>query len=190
MNQKVYVKSTNNSHIIIARYTYTLIAFAILSVIINLIIGNKLLVLSFIKSSLISLIVTSFISYIINITKKKYNVLDIYIKDNTIAIAIILALFAIKTNIYILIIASIVTTIIKAFSKNINLSSTLYGILIIIIYNTYILNIDTPLTIISNQTFKELLNYSGGVINTLFSIEYLSPVLSLVMFIYLFYKKG
>ena len=190
LNQKVYVKSSNNSHIMIARYTYTLIVFAILSTLINLIIGNKVLVISFLKSFIISLIITSITSYIINITKKKYNFLDIYTKDNTIAIAIILALFALKTNSYILIIASIVTMIIKAFSKSINLSATLYGILIIIVYNTYILNIDTPLTIINNQTFKELLDYSGGVINSLFSMEYLSPVISIVMFIYLFYKKG
>lgn len=189
-NQKVYVKSNNNSHIIISRYTYTLIAFAILSIIINLIIGNKALVISFIKSLLITLIITSITNYIINITKKKYILLDIYTKDNTVAIAIILALFGIKTNIYILIIACIISIIIKAFSKNINLSSTLYGILIIMIYNTYILDIETPLTILKNQTFEELLAYSGGIINTLFSIEYLSPILSIIMFIYLFYKKG
>ena len=103
-NQKVYIKSNNNSHIIIARYTYTLIAFVILTVLINLIIGNKLLVISFLKSLLISLIFTSITNYLINIIKKKYNLLDIYTKDNTIAIAIILSLFGINTNIYILII--------------------------------------------------------------------------------------
>ena len=190
IKQKVYVKSNNNSHTIIARYTYTLIAFSILSIIINLIIGNKLLVISFLKALLISLIITSTITYVINITKKKYNFLDIYTKDNTIAIAIILALFGINTSIYILIIACIITIIIKSFSKDINLSSTLYGILLILIYNTYFLHIITPLTILNNQTFNELLAYSGGIINTLFSIEYLSPLLSIIMFIYLFYKKG
>lgn len=189
-NQKVYIKSSNNSQLIIARYTYTLIVFAIISLIINLIIGNKLLVISFIKSLLITIITTSIVKYIINIIKKKYNLLDIYTKDTIIAIAIILAFFGLNTNIYILIIASIITIIIKSFSKSINLSSTLYGILIIIIYNTYILNIETPLTILSNQTFEELLAYSGGIINTLFSIEYQSPLLSIIMFIYLFYKKG
>jgi len=189
-NQKVYIKSSNNSQLIIARYTYTLIVFAILSLIINLIIGNKLLVISFIKSLLITIITTSIVKYIINIIKKKYNLLDIYTKDTIIAIAIILAFFGLNTNIYILIIASIITIIIKSFSKSINLSSALYGILIIIIYNTYILNIETPLTILSNQTFEELLAYSGGIINSLFSIEYQSPLLSIIMFIYLFYKKG
>ena len=186
-NQKVYIKSNNNSHIIIARYTYTLIAFVILTVLINLIIGNKLLVISFLKSLLISLIFTSITNYLINIIKKKYNLLDIYTKDNTIAIAIILSLFGINTNIYILIISSIITIIIKSLSKNINLSSTLYGIVLIMLYNIYTGNL---ITIDLNQSFKELLNTNGGIINLLFSIEYLSPLLSIIMFIYLFYKKG
>lgn len=187
VNQKVYVKASNDSHIIISRYTYTLIAFAILTSIINLIIGNKLLVIAFLKSLLITIITTSIIKYIINITKKKYNPLDIYTKDNTIAIAIILALFGINTNTYILIISSIVSIVIESYTKNINLSSTLYGILLIMLYNMYTGNL---ITIDLNQPLKEIITSSGGLINMLFSIENLSPILSIIMFIYLFYKKG
>ena len=55
------------------------------------------------------------------------------------------------------------------------------------LYNIYTGNL---ITIDLNQSFKELLNTNGGIINLLFSIEYLSPLLSIIMFIYLFYKKG
>ena len=86
---KTYVKSHNSTNKIIARYTYSLIIFILLTVIINLFMGNKELVLSLIKSISISLIITSIFAYLINIFKKKYNFIKIYTEDTTIALSLI-----------------------------------------------------------------------------------------------------
>ena len=191
---KTYVKSNNRTSLIIARYTYTLIAFTILILLINLIIGSKELVLSSLKSIGVSLIVATIITYIINITRKKYRFLDIFTKDNTIAIALIIGLFGININIYITIIAIIITLIIKHFTKNINLSSTLYGIFFILLYNYFTSNINTPLLILKELNYdievSKIINDGGGILTYLFGLNNLSPLLSLIMFSYLFYKKG
>ena len=191
---KTYVKSNNHSSIIMARYTYSLIVFTILSLIINLFIGNKDLVFASFKSIGISLVISSVITYLINLTRKKYNFLDIFVKDNTILIALIMGLFGINTNTYILTLAIIITLLIKQFSKNINISSVLYGILIILLYNHYVGSINNPLIMLKELNYDveamQIIKDGGGILNYLFGINYLSPVLAVIMFIYLFYKKG
>lgn len=195
-NQKVYVKSVNSSHTIISRYTYTLIVFTIISLIINAIIGNE--IGKTIKSICLSLLFSLLITYIINIVKKEYDIKRIFTKESIISIGLIIGLFTCDSPI-ILLIAVTIALVIKNISKNINLSASLYGILIIVIYNAYTLSANdlmplTPLSYInyatSNITFIELLTYGGGVINYLFNIYYLSPLLSVIVFCYLFYKKS
>lgn len=189
---KTYVKSNNKSSTILSRYTYTLIAFTILSLIINLIIGND--IIPVIKNIFISLVVTCLLTYIINLIKRKNNFKSILIEDDAIAIGLILGIFQ-CSNIIVLLISIIITLIIKNICKNMNLSAAIYGILIIALYNNYIAkDVITPLIYLKNISnsidFKEIIDYGGGILNYLFGISYLSPLLSVFVFIYLFYKKG
>ena len=193
-SNKTYVKSNNSTNKIIARYTYSLIIFALLTIIINLFLGSKTQVLSLIKSISLSFIITSIFTYIINVIKKEYNIKKIYTEDTTIAISIMIGLFSFNLDILILTLAIIVTLFIKNIKKDINLSSVLYGILLIILYKYFTNNLDTPLMIMKNNLFNmnyhEILDINNGIYNYLFGINYLSPVLSIIMFIYLFHKKG
>lgn len=191
---KTYVKSHNSTNKIIARYTYSLIIFTLLTIIINLFIGNKELVLSLIKSISLSFVITSIFTYIINIIKKEYSIKKIYTEDTTIAISLMIGLFSVNLDIVILVLAIMVTLFFKNIKKDINLSSVLYGILLIILYIYFTNNLDTPLTILKNNSFNmdynEVINMNNGIYNYLFGINYLSPILSIVMFIYLFHKKS
>ena len=191
---KIFVKSNNDSIKIINKYNLSLIYFSIITIIINIFIGNKELSFSLIKSIIISLFITTIISYIINIIKKEYNILKLYTEDSIISISIIIAFFSINTNIYIIILSILVTIIIKTLFKNINISSSLYGILLILLYKYLNNNINTPLTIASslkyNLSYGELIDLGGGVKNYLFGISYLNPILSIFAFIYLFSHKS
>ena len=186
---KVYVKSDNSTNHIFSRYTYTLIIFVLLSSFINILLGNKNMVFSLIKTIIISLVFTSIITYIINIFKKKYSYIKIYTEDNTIFISLILSLFGYNTNIYILLLSILISIIFKNILKDINNACVIYGIIILILYK-YLNNIESLFTITNNYllSYNELNSIS--ILNYLFSIEYLSPVLSVLSFIYLFYKKG
>lgn len=173
---KIFIKSDNSYQKIINKYNISLIIYLLLSIIINIIIGNKNLSLSLIKYSIISFIITSIISYIVNVIKKEYNILKIYKEDSIISISVILSFFGINTNVYIFILSILITLIIKNTIKKIDISSVLYGILIILIYKYF----NNELVIISNN---DILNY-------LFSILYQVPLLSIIAFIYIFHNKS
>ena len=143
--EKVFIKSKNNTNKIINNYNISLIIYSIIAIIINLLMKNTEITISFIKALIISLFVTIIISYTINIIRKEYSMKKIYKEDNMISIAILISLFGINTNIYILILANILTLIIKYIYKNINISSALYGILLITIYNYFTNNLIIPI---------------------------------------------
>ena len=191
---KTFVKSKNSVKNIYLNYTYSLIGFIILLTILYLISGNNNLIFPLYKSIFISLVISSIIQYIINIINKKYNFLAIYTKDNTHIIAIIIGLFGLNSSIIILSIAIFISLLIKKIYKGINLSSTLYGILIIILYKYYNNSLITPLTnfneLANYGTFSQVIGNKKDVINYLIGINYLSPILSMISFIYLFHKKS
>lgn len=187
---KVFIKSENNYTKIINKYNTSLIIFTIITIIINIFIGNKDLSISLIKSLLISFISISIFSYIINIIKKEYNILKLYTEDSIISISIIIAFFGININIYILILAILLTLIIKNTIKNINISSSLYGILLIILYKYFNSDIDIPLSLIKSLSYKEIIEQGGGITNYLFGISYVNPILSIISFLYLFHHKS
>ena len=178
--EKVFIKSKNNTNKIINNYNISLIIYSIIAIIINLLMKNTEITISFIKALIISLFVTIIISYTINIIRKEYSIKKIYKEDNIISIAILISLFGINTNIYILILANILTLIIKYIYKNINISSALYGILLITIYNYFTNNLIIPIEIISKD----------NILNYLFNIKYICPLLSIMTFIYLFHNKS
>ena len=188
---KIYIKSSNNYNKIISKYNISLILFIIISLIINVIIGNSELAILLLKSLFISFISVSIISYVINIIKKEYNFLSLYKNDSTISVSIILSIFGINTNIYILLLAILITLIIKNTITKINISSSLYGILIILLYK-YLNNelIFTSNLITSTMTYNEVLYLNNGILNYLFSIANKVPVISIIAFIYLFHNKS
>ena len=132
--QKVFIKSNNNVKKINLRYMYSLIIFIVLSTIINYFLGYKELIVSLLKSLIISFITTYIISYIINITSKKYRLKELYADDSLLSISLIIGLFGINTDIIILIIAILLALIIRRLYNEINLSSSIYAIILIILY--------------------------------------------------------
>ncbi len=194
VKNKTFIKSSNSTKKIYDRYFISLVSFALIISIINLIIGNKELVLSLIKSIGIVFIVMSILAYIINLLLKKNDFLKIYNEDNIHIIALIYGLLGINVNIYILLLGIVVTLIIKYLFKKINLSCTLYGLLVIILGRYFINDINTPLMELHNAKYllscSELLNLGGGIKNYLVGINNLAPLLVVFVFIYLFYKRS
>ena len=181
---KTFIKSDNKSSLIIARYFYSLLAFIILSIILYLSFGYLDIVISLLKSLTLSFLFASVIAYVINIIDKDYRFMNIYRKDNIHIISLIIGLLAIDTNILILLVAILVSVIIKKINRNINLSASLYGICIIFIYKY----LNNDLYLVNNLLSIEL---NKGIIKEyLLGINYLNPILSLLVFIYLFLKKS
>ena len=183
VNNKVHVKSKNKTNIIINRYFYSLIAFIILTIITYAIFSKSILIYQLLRSLLLSFIITSILTYIINIFTKDNKLIDIYKKDNVHIISLIMGLFGQNIDIKILTIAIFITILIKKISKNINLSSVLYGILIITIYKSFN-NIITINTLFNIELNKEI------IIDYLIGVDYLNPILSIMIFVYLFCKKS
>ena len=101
-----------------------------------------------------------------------------------------------NSSILVIVMSSVITVVMKNFIKSINISSSLYGILFILVSNYYLNDIDTPLYNLSNlsyiDTFSNIVKPYGGILNYSLGLTtgYLSPILSILVFIYLFYKKS
>ena len=162
---KTYVKSNNSVSKMQNSYFYSLIAFIIFLVIYNLIIKEPVNVIHIVISLIISIMTAIITTYILNIKEKKK------IKNITSLISI--------------------STIIV---KNINISCSIYGILLIIIYNYFFKDIDTSLQVLKNMgyigSYEALIKSNGTITSYLFGSYYLSPTVSMIMFFYLFHKKA
>lgn len=192
---KVFIKSNNTTTKIFNRYLYCLIPFIILIIISNLINRTPEGIISILKSISISLITNIIIQYIFNIVHKEKDITKIFLEDNILTISLILGLFSINSPILVIIISSIITTVIKNIS-NMNISSSLYGILLILLSKYYLNNLDTPLYNLSKlsyiDTFDNIVTPYGSTVTYILgtNLYYLSPILSIISFIYLFYKKS
>ncbi|MBQ2873475.1 MAG: RnfABCDGE type electron transport complex subunit D [Bacilli bacterium] len=193
---KVFIKSNNSTSKIFNRYLYCLIPFLLLIVFYNLIWGSNIYVLNLFKSIFISLLISILTQYIFNLIKKEYNISKVFLHDQILTISIILGLFSINSNIFLIIISSLVTVIIKNIFRDINISSTLYGMLVILLYSYYTNDLNTPLTNLKELsyvgTYELMVTPHGGIVDYLFGLNniYLSPILSVIAFIYLFNKKS
>ena len=192
---KTFIKSKNTTSKIFNRYLYCVIPFILLIIIYNLIWGNITETINLIKSISISLITSFIIQCIFKIIKKEKSISKIFFEDKVLTISIILGLFSKNSSILIIIISSIVTIIIKNISKNTTFSSSLYGILIILLSSYFTNNLDTPLTNLKEfhyiGTYDNILKPYGNILTYIFGLNnYLSPVLSIISFIYLFHKKS
>jgi len=192
---QIFIKSNNTTNKIFNRYLYSLIPFILLIIIYNLFFGKMSIIINLLKSLILSIVTCTIVESIFYIIKKEKITIKKYLENKIPTISIILGLFAINSSIIITIISSIVTIIIKNFNKNITISSSLYGIFLILIYNHYIINIDTPLTNLSKlgyiDNFNNIVKSYGSILDYSFGfINYLSPIISILVFIYLFQKKS
>ena len=192
--QKTFVKSSNKTTKIYTRIFYTLMAYIILISISYFLLDKKDMILPLLKALALSLIITTILAYFINIAFRNFKFTDIYKKDNVHIIAIIIGLFAIDSKISILTLAILASLIVKKIYKKINLSAALYGILLILLYKYYNHDLITPLTNLKALNFQgtyiEIIKSSGGVVGLLLGTNYLSPVIPVLAFIYLFSKKS
>ena len=196
ISNKIFIRSNNSSSKMLLRYTYVLILFVVFISGYLMFNSDTLLLIDFIKTLFIVTFTGILFQYIINITRGKKELLKLFTEDNIIASSIIITLFAFKEKLVVGFIAIIISQIVKLFNRNISISSSLYGILFILIYSQYFNNLDTPLINFSN------LDYSGTVHDVIFkygnfisfvlgtNLIYLSPILCIISFIYLFFKKS
>ena len=191
---RVFVKSNNSVTKIFNRYLYCLIPFVLLIVVYNLIWGSNLIIINLFKSICVSLVISLLVEYIFCLIKKD-NFVNCIFKDNVLTIGIIIGLFSYNQSIIVTIIASLVSIIIRKLSKIMTVSSALFGILIILIYAYFTSDNSMPLDNLKEmmyvgdydsivKSYGSLLSYSLGL------KYYLSPILSRIAFIYLFFKKS
>lgn len=120
----------------------------------------------------------------------------IFLENQTLTIAIILGFFSINASIPVTIISAIITIIIKNIFSHKTFSSTLYGLLIILVVKQFQNTLDTPLTNLANllytDTFENVVLPYGSILKYILGLTpyYLSPILSIMSFIYLFHKKS
>ena len=195
VTNKVFIKSNNSTNKIYNRYLYCLIPYIILFVIYTFIWGSKFEILSILNSISLSLTTCTIVQYIFNVINKEKNVKKIFFEDKTLTIALILGIFSIDSNILIIILSSMITIIIKNTFSSVNISSALYGILLIIA-SSYLDNPNTPLLNLSRLLYvgdyKDIISPYGNILKYFVGVApyYLSPLLSVISFIYLFTKKS
>lgn len=192
---KIYIKSNNTTNKIFNRYLYCLIPFILLIVIYNLVWGTSSVAINLLKSVSISLIISSIVQYIFNIIKKDTNISKIFIENKILTISLIIALFSIGSSIITIVIASIISIVMKNILKNTTTSSSLYGILFIILVSYFTNNLDTPLRNLTDLgyigTYNSIIKEYGTILSYSLGLKYyLSPALAIISFLYLLHKKS
>jgi len=193
---KIFARSSNETYKILSRYTLSLFSFILFLGCYHLFKEEYESILNLIKTILITSVISIFVQYLINFSRRKKEIMVIFKEDNVLATALIISLFTYKEKIIIIVMATLITGIVRMLNKNINISSSLYGILFLLIYQQFYSHIDTPLVNLSNMmyygTYHEVVTLYGGLRGFLFgtNLYYLSPILCLLSFIYLFYKKS
>lgn len=181
-------KSNNTVSKIMNRYVFAIIPFLILTIIYNIYSNNNY---NIFITILMTNIICIFTQYVINLIKKDYNIKYVFTKDNILILSLLLSIFTINLdNIFVLII-SIIVTIFKNI-LNINNKAILIGLILINIYKIYYLNLELPLYSTNNiPVYNDIIKYSSLKNYLLgFNPYYLSPILSIIIFIYLFHKKS
>lgn len=193
---KVFIKSNNTVSKIINRYLYCLIPFILFIIIYNLIWGSTTIIISLLKNIIISSITSIIIEYLFNLKNKKQKISKLILENQILTISFIIGLFSLNISIPIIIIASVITIIIKNLTKTNSIYATLYGILFLIISKYFQNTLDTPLnnlaTLSYQGTYESILLPYGNLLDYILgtTTNYLSPILSIISFIYLFHKKS
>lgn len=192
---KTFIKSNNTTAKIFNRYLYCLIPFFILIILYNIIWGSLEEILNLAKSTSISLLTSFFVQYIFNLKNNEKDISKILLKDHILTISLILGLFATNSPIVIIISSSILSIIMKNILKHTTYSSSLYGILLILITSLFIYNIDTPLNNLKELkyigSYNDIIKPYGTILTYSFGLKYyISPLIAILSFIYLFYNKS
>lgn len=191
---KVFIKSNNNVSKIFNRYLFCLIPFILFILIYNMIWGSSEIAINLIKNTLVSIIITLIFGLIISSIKhEKYS--KILIGDNLLTISIIVSLCSLEAPLIVVGIASGISIIVRYLFKNITISSSLYGILTILLYTHFANNISTPLTNLKELmyigSYEDVFLANGNILSYVLGLKYyLSPIISILIFIYLFIKKS
>ena len=178
LRDKVFAKTDNSVKKISLNYTYGLLFIFIVTIFLYLIFGYQKEAIDLIKNFSLSILTLSIATYIINIIKKKTSLSAIYKNNNLLSLSLIISLFSNNIPYYIVIIASLLVVITKLINPQRNLSSSLYGILLIVLYKE-----TTTYYVYQDMHSLKLIDY---LVNPLF----INPLLSLITFIYLFHKKS
>lgn len=195
VENKIFIRSNNSSSKMLIRYTYALIIYLVFLASILLYNNEIGIIIDLLKTLLINTFLSLLFQYVINVFRKKKNFKLLLTEDNIIATSIIITLFSYRERLLVGIVATIITQIARLFSRNINISSSLYGILFVLIYQQFFSIVDTPLINFSNLnysgTYHDIFKY-GGIFSFIFAsnLIYLSPFLAVASFIYLFFKKS
>ncbi len=187
--QKGLISKNNNSvSKIMNRYVYALIPFLILTTIYNIYITKNYNIL---LNIIITNIICIFIQYIINLIKKDTKFINIFSKNHILILSILLSILTINLEIIPIIILSVITTIFKNIF-NLNNKAILISIILINLYKIYYLHIDLPLNTIANIPTYDDINKYASIKDYLLglNIYYITPILPIITFIYLFHKKS
>lgn len=193
-SQICFIKSNNSINKINLTYLKSITFFTIYILLLNLILKNYSYLTNYLITILLTTITITTITYLINLLKKEKNFIKVFIEDNILTISLLLSPFLVPLSIKELLLASSITAISKKVIKGINLSSILYGILFLYIYRYFGNNLNTPLTNLAllnySGTYSEIVTNNGSISSYIFGYNYLSPLISLLAFIYLFMKKS
>lgn len=192
---KTFIKSNNSTTKIFNRYLYCLIPFILLIILYNLIWGSKNIIISLLINMSVSIVISFIVAFIFNFIRKENNFIRLIFKDNILTIAIIIGLFSINVSFIVVIIASIISIVLRYMLKNTTISSSLYGILIILITSYFSGDLDTPLSNLRELSYvgnyDDIVKSYGNILSYSLGFKYyLSPVLAIIAFIYLFFKKS
>lgn len=193
---KIFVRSTNEVFKILRRYTISLIIFILSLIVLHIYKGEYQDIIKLIITIFITAVISIIFQYFINLNRQKSSIKVIFKEDNILASSLIISLFTYQEKIIVIVLATLITEVARLINRNINISSCLYGILFVLLYKQFYLQVDTPLINLSNLkyygTYQNIMLTYGGIKSYLLGTNgyYLSPLLSIVTFIYLFYKKS
>ena len=166
------IKSDNTKNKIMNRYVFSLLVFLLLSIITSFITNNSFIDKIYpILGIILTLGICFIVEYIFMLMRKEYNIKRIC-DNNILLVGLILSLFACNSSFLIIIIASLITSISKNLIKYLDIKSSLLGIIIVILFGN-----------ISLDSYNSILLLMGN-----YKI-YMSIIMSIISYIYLFYNK-
>lgn len=193
---KIFVRSSNEVFKILKRYIISLLFFILSLIIFHIYKGEYQLIIKLLIAIITTSVISIIFQYFINRNRQKSSFKLIFKEDNVLASALIISLFTYQEKLIVIILAILITEVARLINRNINISSCLYGILFVIIYQQFYLNLETPLTNFQNLkyygTYQDIVLSYGSLKSYLLGTTgyYLSPILSILAFIYLFWKKS
>lgn len=167
------IKSDNTKNKIMNRFVFSLLVFLLLSIITSFITNNSFIDKIYpILGIILTLGICFIVEYIFMLMRKEYNIKRIC-DNNILLVGLILSLFTCNSSFFIIIIASLITSISKNLIKYLDIKSSLLGIIIVILFGN-----------ISLDSYNSILLLMGN-----YKI-YMSIILSIISYIYLFYNKS